>query len=136
MHAIRGLSAENPIDLPIAVCVSKIDLLVTRSPMQTQAIPLVTALRDTMNKKVNLALIHERSQLCARVMTQMFPGWNVERSLRENFGGRYMFFPMSAVGLEGAELGVEDVSQRTIAPCGMIEPLLWLLHMHGYCVLH
>ncbi len=136
MHAIRGLSAENPIDLPIAVCVSKIDLLVTRSPMQTQAIPLVTALRDTMTKKVDLALIHERSQLCARVMAQMFPGWNVERSLRENFGGRYMFFPMSAVGLEGAELGVEDVSQRTIAPCGMIEPLLWLLHMHGYCVLH
>jgi hypothetical protein len=69
-------------------------------------------------------------------MSLMFPGWNVERALRESFGGRYMFFPMSAVGLEGAELGVEDLSRRTIAPCGMIEPLLWLLHMHGYCVLH
>jgi len=136
MHAIRGLSAETPIDVPIAVCVSKIDLLITRNPLGTQAVPLVTALRDSMTRKVDLSLIHERSQLLARVMTQLFPSWNVERSLRENFGGRYMFFPMSAVGLEGAELGVEDVTRRTIAPCGMIEPLLWLLHMHGYCVLH
>ena len=136
MHAIRGLSAETPIDLPIALCVSKFDLLVTRNPMGTQAIPLVTALRETLTRKVDLSLIHERSQLCARVMAQMFPGWNIERSLRENFGGRYMFFPMSSVGLEEAELGIEDLSQRMIAPCGIIEPLLWLLHMHGYCVLH
>ena len=136
MHAIRGLSAESPIDMSIAICVSKIDLLVTKNPMGTQAIPLVTALRETLTRKVDLALIHERSQLCARAMPLMFPGWNVERALRESFGGRYMFFPMSAVGLEGAELGVEDLSRRTIAPCGMIEPLLWLLHMHGYCVLH
>jgi len=136
MHAIRGIATEKPIDLPIAVCISKIDLLVTKSPLGTQAIPLVTALRETMTRKVDLSLIHERSQLCARVMPQLFPGWNVERSLGENFGGRYMFFPMSAVGLEEAELGVEDLSQRMIAPCGMIEPLLWLLHMHGYCVFH
>ena len=26
MHAIRGLAAENPIDMPIAICVSKMDL--------------------------------------------------------------------------------------------------------------
>ena len=136
MHAIRGLAAEIPIDLPIAVCVSKMDLLVSRSSLSTQAIPLVTALRQSMTRKVDLSLIHERSQLCAAAMAQMFPGWNVERSLRENFGGRFMFFPMSAVGLEEAELGIEDLGKRTIAPCGMIEPLLWLLHMHGYCVLN
>ena len=32
MHAIRGLAAEIPIDLPIAVCVSKMDLLVSQEP--------------------------------------------------------------------------------------------------------
>ncbi len=136
MHAIRSLSADAPIDLPIAICVSKIDLLTTRSSMSTQAIPLVTALRQSMTRRVDLALIQERSQLCAAAISQLFPGWNIERSLRENFGGRYMFFPMSAVGLEEAELGIEDLRKRTIAPCGMIEPLLWLLHMHGYCVFH
>ncbi len=80
MHAIRGLAAETPIDLPIAVCVSKIDLLVTRNPMGTQAVELVTALRETLTQKVDLALIHQRSQLCARAMPLMFPGWNVERA--------------------------------------------------------
>ena len=107
-----------------------------KSLIGTQAIDLVTDLRKSMMRRVNLALIHERSQLCAGAMPLMFPGWNLERMLRENFGGRYMFFPMSSVGLEGAELGIEDLSQRTIAPFGTIEPLLWLLHMHGYCVLH
>lgn len=136
MHAIRGLSAEVPIDMPIAVCVSKVDLVASHNIMGSQAIPFVAELRETMNEKVDLALIQRRSQLCARAMPLMFQGWNVERTLRENFGGRYMFFPMSAVGLEGAELGVDDLSRRTITPCGMIEPLLWLLHMHGYCVLH
>ena len=136
MHAIRGLASEEPIDLPIAICVSKIDLLVTKSPMGTQAIELVTHLRKTLTQKVNLSLIHERSQLCARAMPLMFPGWNVERMLRENFGGRYMFFPMSTVGIDESELGVEDLSERLITPFGMIEPLLWLLHMHGYCVFH
>jgi hypothetical protein len=136
MHAIRSLPADVPIDLPIAICVSKIDLLTTRSSMSTQAIPLITTLRQSMTRHVDLSLIHERSQLCAAAISQLFPGWNVERSLRENFGGRYMFFPMSAVGLEEAELGIEDLRKRTIAPCGLIEPLLWLLHMHGYCVFH
>ena len=136
MHAIRGLPSERPIDMPISVCVTKMDLLVTDNSMGSQAIPFIASLRDTIGLDVNLSLIQKRSQLCAQVLPLMFPGWNVERALKENFGGRYMFFPMSSVGLEKAELGIKDLSGRTIAPFGMIEPLLWLLHMHGYCVLH
>lgn len=83
----------------------------------------------------NLRLVHERSQLTAMALPQMFPGWNVERELSENFGGRYMFFPSSSVGLEEHELGVDDFSDRSLAPFGSLEPLLWLLHMHGYCVM-
>ena len=117
MHAIRGLPAENPIDLPIAVCVSKIDLLVTRNPMGTQAIPLVTALRETLTQESRpVADPRAFAALRRAILPQMFPGWNVERSLRENFGGRYMFFPMSAVGLEEAELGVEDLSPANDRP--------------------
>ena len=136
MHAIRGLASEIPVDLPIAICVSKMDLLVNNNPMGTQAISMVKELRKTLTQKVDLSLIHERSQLCAEAMPLMFPGWNIERMLRENFGGRYMFFPMSSVGLEEAELGIHELRERTIAAFGMIEPLLWLLHMHGYCVFH
>jgi hypothetical protein len=43
-----------------------------------------------------------------------------------------MFFPVSSVGLFENELGVRDLSKRTIAPFGVAEPFLWLLHMHGY----
>ncbi len=135
MHAMRGIPMEKPIDLPIAVCVSKIDLLVNQNPMGTQAVPFVAKLRETMGLTPNLRLVHERSQLTAMALPQMFPGWNIERELSENFGGRYMFFPSSSVGLEEHELGVDNFSDRSLAPFGSLEPLLWLLHMHGYCVM-
>jgi hypothetical protein len=135
MHAIRGVPRESTIAMPIAVCVSKMDLLLTKSPMGSQAFTPVELLRSSMTQKLDLSLIHQRSQLCSSMLPQMFPGWNIERALRENFGNRYMFFPMSAVGLEQEELGIEELSQRTIAPVGIIEPILWLLHMNGYCVL-
>ena len=136
MHAMRGIPMEKGIDLPVAVCISKIDLLVNQNPMGTQAVPLVAELRETMGKTPTLRVIHDRSQAIAEVLPQMFPGWSVERELRENFGGRYMFFPISSVGLDETELGVDDFSVRSFAPFGILEPLLWLLHMHGYCVLN
>ena len=134
LHAMRDISAEKSIDVPIAVCVSKIDLLVSRNPIGTEAIDLVADFRHTMGEPMTLELIQRRSQMLARAMPRMFPGWGVERDLRESFGGRFMFFPMSAVGLEEAELGDDTLPERQITPFGMLEPLLWLLHMHGYCV--
>jgi hypothetical protein len=32
-------------------------------------------------------------------------------------------------------LGEKDLNKRTINPYGILEPLLWLLHMNGYPVL-
>jgi hypothetical protein len=93
----------------------------------------VSELRETMGQTPTLRLIHERSQRIAAVLPLIFPDWSVERELVENFGGRYMFFPISSVGLD--ELGNDDFSTRSLAPFGVLEPLLWLLHMHGYCVL-
>lgn len=136
LHSMRDISSEKSIDVPIAVCVSKIDLLVSRNPMGTEAIDLVADIRRTMGEPITLELIQRRSQMLARAMPRIFPGWGVERDLRESFGGRFMFFPMSAVGLEEAELGNDTLAERQITPFGMLEPLLWLLHMHGYCVLH
>jgi hypothetical protein len=39
---------------------------------------------------------------------------------------------MTAFGLE--DLGV-PLAEKTIVPFGLLEPLLWLLHMNGYPVL-
>ena len=49
------------------------------------------------------------------------------------FGGRYMFFPLTPVGLDGR--GETDLSLRTISPFGLLEPLVWLLEMNGYPIL-
>jgi hypothetical protein len=135
LHAMCGIPSEQPIDLPIAVCVSKIDLLVSHNPLGTEAVSLIRELRETMGGTPSLKLIEQRSQLIARALPRIFPGWGVERDLRESFGGRYMFFPMSAVGLEESELGIDDLAERQVTPFGTLEPLLWLLHMHGYRVL-
>jgi hypothetical protein len=132
LHAMHGVPAEQPLHLPVAVCISKFDLLITQSLMGGQAYELVAELRSTLDALPDLALIDHRSQLCARVLPLMFPGWNLEDTLRRHFGQRYMFFPMSSVGLESDELGVEDLAKRTFVPFGVLEPLLWLLHMNGY----
>jgi hypothetical protein len=133
MHAMRGIPEEQPIDLPIAVCVSKIDLLVKENPIGTAGQDLLDNLRATMGQVPSLGVIQQRSRLVARALPQMFPGWPVERKLRENFGGRYMFFPISSVGLD--QVDEDDAAARPLAPFAILEPLLWLLHMHGYVVL-
>ena len=52
------------------------------------------------------------------------------------FGDNILYFPMTAVGLHEEGLGVGDLTQREFEPFGLIEPLLWMLHMQGYCVLN
>jgi hypothetical protein len=135
MRALRDIPPTEKIDIPIAVCVSKIDLLMAASPsVGRQAIEFAHALLATSGPRLTLDQIQERSQICARMVPLMFPGWNLERSLQENFGGRYMFFPLTPVSLIESEFGETDLSRRTIAPFGVLEPLIWLLHMHGYAV--
>jgi hypothetical protein len=131
---VRKVELNRPIDLPIAVCISKLDLLVTRNPMHEQARGWLRDLRATADRPPTLGLIRRRSRMVAQVFQVMFPNWNLEADLRKNFGTRYMFFPMSPVGIEEDELGEENLMNRTFAPFGLFEPLLWLLHMHGYCV--
>jgi hypothetical protein len=94
---------------------------------------LLDQLRATMGQAPSLRLIQQRSRLVARALPQMFPGWEVERKLRQHFGGRYMFFPISSVGLD--QVDEDDAAARPLAPFAVLDPLLWLLHMHGYCVL-
>ena len=79
-----------------------------------------------------MAGIEARSQLVSRLRDTVWPGWPIERTLRSLFGGRCMFFPLTPVGLNG--IGIEDLRERVISPLGLLEPLLWLLHMNGYPV--
>jgi hypothetical protein len=134
MRDIRGLQLGERLTLPVAVCISKLDLVVKKSPLAGGARKWLKLLRESFAKPVTLKELNNRSQLCQQVLPNLFPGFKLARLLDENFGGRFLFFPMTPVGLEESELGEEDLSRRTIAPVGILEPILWLLHMHGYAV--
>jgi len=79
------------------------------------------------------ASIEKRSELMRRLREAIWPSWEIEGLIDDLFGGRYMFFPLTPVGLN--ELGEKDLKKRMIAPVGILHPLMWLLHMNGYPVL-
>ena len=68
-----------------------------------------------------------------KTIPEIWPGWQIQRTVEDVFRGRSLFFPMTPVGLDGR--GESDLNLRTIAPYGLLEPLAWLLHMNGYPVL-
>lgn len=132
LRDIRGLDLGEHLTTPVAVCVSKIDLLVSRNPLGGQAMSFIRELRASGEGMITIDAIRHRSKLLEQLLPTIFPGWDVRRSLKEYFGGRFLFFPLTPVGIEESELGIEDLDQRTFAPFGILEPILWLLHMHGY----
>ena len=134
MRDMRNLDVGEPLTIPVAVCITKWDLLLNKNLLSRASLPWIKKLRESFANDVTLDEIHYRSELCKQVLPQMIPGFNVVDALEENFGNQYLFFPLSPVSLEESELGVEDLSKRTVSPDGILEPVLWLLHMHGYNV--
>jgi len=127
------------LDMPVAVCISKLDLLVNMNPLGGRALEFLDKLRETQDEPISLDLIQRRSRLCTEYLRQMFDGWNIEQFMHTNFGERFMFFPLTPVNINENELGQTDrndeVEKRTALPFGVQEPIWWLLHMYGYKVL-
>lgn len=132
MRKARRLWFSKRFDVPIAVCISKIDLLISHNPLDDAARPFIEKLRQTEGKPITLSLLQYRSRLCEHILPNAFPGFDIRASLREHFGRRFLFFPLSPVGLD--HLG-EDELPEVQNPFATIEPILWLLHMKGYNVL-
>lgn len=136
MREARGVGPGSVIPVPVAVVVPKFDLLVTRNPVRGQAVPfirrLVAELTPPRPEQTTLGIVRERSEVVEDMLELMFRGVNVRALVESYFGAQVMFFPVSSVSLFENELGVEDLSRRTIAPYGVAEPFFWLLHMHGY----
>ena len=63
----------------------------------------------------------------------MFPGGNLRRGLGSQLGNNVMFFPLTPISIDDAQLGIADISQRNLLPFGVAEPIYWLMHMNGYC---
>ena len=137
MREARDVPVGQIIPVPVAVCIPKFDLLLTENPIQGQSVPFIRRMLSEMNpppKQTTFAEHDPGAQRAGRADV----GTDVPRCGRARAGGelrfgpQVMFFPISSVSLFENELGIRDLSKRTIAPFGVAEPFLWLLHMHGY----
>lgn len=134
VRIVKGLKAGQQIRCPVALCVPKIDLLPGQNFARGSNLVdrFYEELRD-IGWGMDLAAIQRRSNLMRRLRNEIWPNWEIERQIDDLFGGRYMFFPLSPVGMN--EPGIEDLRQRTISPVGILHPMMWLLHMNGFPVL-
>ncbi len=135
MREARKVDPGDVIPVPVAIVIPKFDLLVTRNPIGGQSVPFIRRLLEEnpeQPKRTTLDIVQERSAIVEDMLELMFRGVDVRALVESYFGNQVMFFPVSSVNLFENELGVEDLSQRTIAPFGVAEPFVWLLHMHGY----
>jgi hypothetical protein len=139
LRLVKGVKSGRSIRAPVALCVTKIDLLANQAyalPGGNDAIGRFydqLARIDPSGESLRMGVLEARSRLTARLRETIWPGWQIERQVHDLFGGRYMFFPLTPVGLDGR--GETDLSLRTISPFGLLEPLMWLLQMNGYPVL-
>jgi hypothetical protein len=135
VRIVKRLRAGQQIHCPVALCVPKIDLMTIQpyaDPSGGDAVGDFYRELAEIGWDMDMQSITARSALMRRLRDTIWPGWEIERQIDDLFGGRYMFFPFTPVGLDG--LG-EDLANRLISPVGILHPLLWLLHMNGYPVL-
>jgi len=135
LHVKKGVRAGKQIRTPVALCVSKLDLMVKQPYADRGGDGMIQDFYRSLEGVgwgFDLPSIEARSKLVAELHDTIWPGWRIERKIHDLFGGRYMFFPLTPVGIDGR--GEEDLEKRIITPLGLLEPLLWLLHMNGYPV--
>lgn len=139
LRLVRGIRTGKRLRTPVALCISKIDVLAGQSYASPDGGDAIAKFYDDLaridptGESTNLKVIEARSRLTAQLRDTIWPGWQIERQIHDLFGGRYQFFPLTPVGLDGR--GETDLSLRTISPFGLLEPLTWLLQMNGYPVL-
>jgi hypothetical protein len=128
---VCGLKPGRELRTPVALCFSKIDLLVNL-PSACGAVEGFYHELAAIGWGLDLRSIERRSELARELRKVIWPDWEVERQIRALFGARFLYFPLTTVGLN--ELGITDLKRRTIEPCGLLHPMLWLLEMNGYHV--
>ena len=140
---VKGIGAGQQLDTPVALCLSKLDMAV----YQHYALggDVMSSFFDDLNRvdsqtqPMSLTRMKMRSELVGQLRDTIWQNWEIEKQIQGLFGDRFLFFPMTPVGLppQGVtdEESINDLTQRTIEPYGILEPLLWLLHMNGYPVL-
>jgi hypothetical protein len=120
------------LKIPVALCVSKIDLLPNQQFGKGGSIDQFYEDIRKVGLTFSLEAMEKRSRIVSRLRETMWPGWEIEKEISRIFGGRHLFFPLTPVGLEN--IGEKDLKKVTTRPFAIQEPLFWLLHMSGYPV--
>ena len=134
------VSHGHPVDIPAAICVTKIDALrhnLDGAKHEAAVTKFYEGLRkieaDRRGGEITLALIKARSRVTARFLRELWPHIDVEERFRRLFGRRYRFFPMTPYGLERRD-DTPVTAGATAEPFGVREPLIWMLHVNGFRV--
>lgn len=136
IKTLRRLGPNQQVHTPVALCLTKIDLMVTQPYGRGDTIlEFYDDLRKIEQTTANGSLerITKRSELTSRLRHLIWPDWEIEAQIRGLFGDRFMFFPMTPIGMD--QPGEENLAVRHIRPYCILEPVSWLLHMNGYPVL-
>jgi len=135
----RGIPPKQAIPAPVAVCLTKIDLLAGPDGIGKKALEFLHALRHLGRDTLDLNVIEERSRLVEKIIEKLFGTWKVVSDLKGRFGANVRFFPVTPMGVSDSDAvllrlrrGPSSLEGRFPDPFGVVEPLLWLLHMHGY----
>ena len=109
MRKERNVGVGRKVPVPVAVCITKFDLLLTENPIQGQVVPVIRHLNRELTPQVpeemTLDMITQRSEMVKDVLPLIFRGVNLRDVIEKYVGPRVMFFPVSSVSLIERELG-------------------------------
>lgn len=140
VSALRRVPVGRQIDVPLAICLTKLDLLTTPPHDQTRSWVdrFYDELRaiDPSGESLAADVIEARSDLVRGILPRLFPGWDMLRQAEAFFGRRWKLFPLTPVGLNAVgSANSGSLLERVIEPYGICEPLLWMLDQNGAAVL-
>ncbi|TVS19436.1 MAG: hypothetical protein EA424_08500 [Planctomycetaceae bacterium] len=124
--------------VPVAICVSMLDELLPadrdqKGEQQEFFHELARLERSRPAGRHRVELIEARHVLTQQLVRALWPG-DLTRELNKLTGRQFRYFPVTSFGFN-RPLDPEPESGKRpgpIKPWGELEPLLWILHMHGF----
>lgn len=128
----RGIKPGKEIPCPAAVCFTKLDEFSEEKRGSAFA-----GLKEELEKvgsgsgTASLDEIMARADVIERYLPTIFSGADIMRQLRNAFAGMCLAFPVSSFGFDTSR---SPDGRQLYSPYGVVEPVLWLMHMRGYDV--
>lgn len=127
----NGLFGAAKAAFPLAVCLPKVDLLPNYYPEQRSEISRFIGELDESRQgdSCSQARIQRNSDLCRELLMVLWPDAApaILKTIK-NSVTQFQFFPMTPF-LHGH--GEQDMTKVEFEPFGIVEPLIWMLRMHG-----